>query len=48
MLVRVPSRLTLLAGRHGAVSGNPIREVRRIECTPRRPPRALTAEQQLD
>jgi integrase len=33
------------AARHGAIAVNPIREVARIDSTPARPPRALTAEE---
>jgi integrase len=33
------------AARHGAIAVNPIREVARIDSTPARPPRSLTAEE---
>ena len=39
----VVSRTMHFAARHGAVSVNPTREVGRIESTPRRPPRSLSA-----
>lgn len=39
------SGLMRLAARHGAVTINPVRETARIEGTPRRKPRALTAEE---
>ncbi|MGH3673888.1 MAG: tyrosine-type recombinase/integrase, partial [Pseudonocardiaceae bacterium] len=41
----VISGLMSLAARHGAVTTNPVRETARIEGTPRRRPRALTAEE---
>jgi integrase len=41
----VISGLMRLAARHGAVTINPVRETARIEGTPRRKPRALTAEE---
>lgn len=41
----VISGLMRLATRHGAVTINPVRETARIEGTPRRKPRALTAEE---
>jgi integrase len=41
----VISGTTRFAARHGAVSVNPVREVERIESKPRKPPRALTAEE---
>ncbi len=39
----VISGMMRLAARHGAVMANPVREVGRIEATPRRKPRSLTA-----
>jgi integrase len=41
----VISGLMRLAARHGAVTINPVRETTRIEGTPQRKPRALTAEE---
>jgi integrase len=41
----VISGLMRLAARHGAVTINPVRETARIEGTPRRKPKALTAEE---
>jgi len=41
----VISGLMRLAARHGAVTINPVRETARIEGTPRRKPRALTAQE---
>jgi integrase len=41
----VISGVMRLAARHGAVTINPVREAARIEGTPRRKPRALTAEE---
>lgn len=41
----VISGLMRLAAQHGAVTINPVRETARIEGTPRRKPRALTAEE---
>ncbi len=41
----VISGLMRLAARHGAVAISPVRETARIEGTPRRKPRALTAEE---
>jgi integrase len=41
----VISGLMRLAARHGAVTINPVRETARIEGTPRRRPRALTAQE---
>jgi integrase len=41
----VISGLMRMAARHGAVTINPVRETGRIEGTPRRKPRALTAEE---
>jgi integrase len=41
----VISGMMRLAARHGAVTINPVREVGRIEATPRRKPKSLTAEE---
>jgi integrase len=41
----VVSGMMRLAARHGAVAMNPVREVGRIEATPRPAPRSLTSEQ---
>src|SRR5947209_8502821 len=41
----VISGMMRFAARHGAVTINPVREVARIESTPRRPPRSLSAQE---
>lgn len=41
----VVSGVMRLAARHGAIPYNPVREVGRIDSEPRRPPRALNAEE---
>ena len=41
----VVSQTIRYAARHGAVTVNPVREVGRIESTPRRRPRSLPAEE---
>ncbi len=37
-----------LAVRYGAISANPVREVERIEATPKREPRALTMAERVE